>query len=189
MKPIASPSAKTPIASHVSLRITQQDIAALARLPNHPRRSLLDPHPPLRYAIHHVRQVGVVGPTRALELPGCPEPRSRSSVADGANRSPLSPMEAKPSERLCISLSASAASLPCKERSQNQCQSEANELRSPCNQKPEPCRKSQAPLSHTGRMFKRYRWGACRVAIGKYDPHRTLEYLSQIRRLRSCWVE
>ena len=28
-----------------------QDIAALARLPNQPRRSLLDPHHPLRYAV------------------------------------------------------------------------------------------------------------------------------------------
>ncbi len=64
-------------------------------------------------------------------------------------------MEAKPAERLCISLSASAASLPCKERSQNQCQSEANELRSPCNQKPELCRKIQDQLPHAGRMFKR----------------------------------
>jgi hypothetical protein len=58
----------TPITSHVSLRITQHDIAALARPPNHPRRSPLDPHPPLRYAIHHVRQVGVVGPKRSLTI-------------------------------------------------------------------------------------------------------------------------
>lgn len=64
-------------------------------------------------------------------------------------------MTAKPAERFCHSLSASAASWPCKERSQKQRPGEANELRSPCNQKPELHRKSQAPLPHTGRMSNR----------------------------------
>ena len=32
------------------LLFAYQDITTLARLPNHPRRLLLDPHPPLRYA-------------------------------------------------------------------------------------------------------------------------------------------
>ena len=52
LTPIDMPIAKhhhlTPIACPIMA--LPQDIAALARLPNQPRRSLLDPHHPLRYA-------------------------------------------------------------------------------------------------------------------------------------------